>query len=480
MEEKVAAKEGKARGARGDKDRNKDVGDLREFAYSEYVPGLQCFKMQEPLAEPSSGAPMYPPQRQLGIEYALKAHEDFMTKHYDEELTVKRFVVFLLSDFGCRECSCKDREVCDHPKIVKEISVPKSSHADWVSGWKGLELEKRRGWMLLDLAMLGHNILLKEGKPSLDAIYVKHKMGENLMKGVATKQCNFWTARVPKKAAAPPPGNSSEGSTSAHHAAASLVPPRDAVGEFLPTSPLYEFSPSDHEEGEESEGESDDVFTMLMQAAADGDLNKVKELLAQGAEFNSVDNNGDTALSHGAMHGHEAVVQQLLDEGAGVNSANNDGDTALSLGAMHGHEYVVHQLLIKGVEFDRADNNGDTALSLGAMRGHEAVVQQLLDKGAGVHCVDINGDTPLSQAAMKGHKAVVQQLLDNSADVNHANIKGNTALSQAAKNGKTRVVKQLLANGANPEHANAHGNTALYWAHKKGWDRIVVMLTSKM
>ena len=100
----------------------------------------------------------------------------------------------------------------------------KGSWSHSITGWTGLKLEKRVGRMLLDLAMLGHEVLLEGGLPHPQALIAKHKMGDNLSKEVTT-QCKFWKPHVPKKAAAPPLGNSSEGSSSAQHAAAAKVRP---------------------------------------------------------------------------------------------------------------------------------------------------------------------------------------------------------------------------------------------------------------
>ena len=208
MEAAAKGKQGTQR-KKGEREQNRDISELRDFAYSEYVPNLQCIDLQEPLAEPSSGPPMYPPQRQLGIEHALKVHQTFMAKNLADQPTVERKVVFLLSDFGCRECKCKRRGDCNHPKLVKKITVLKGTLSEKVSGWEPFELEKRVGRELLDLAMLGHDIL--KGYPSAPrALLAKHKMGMNVDKEVS-KQKRFW---LPKgrwpKAAPPPPENSSD------------------------------------------------------------------------------------------------------------------------------------------------------------------------------------------------------------------------------------------------------------------------------
>jgi ankyrin repeat protein len=58
----------------------------------------------------------------------------------------------------------------------------------------------------------------------------------------------------------------------------------------------------------------------LHQAAADGDLEQVKESLSKGAGVNETDQRGLTPLHLAAMEGHKAVVELLLTKGADVNA----------------------------------------------------------------------------------------------------------------------------------------------------------------
>jgi len=385
---------------------------------------------------------MYPPQRQLGIQHALKVHEALMAEHFQQltakwsssPSTTKRKVVFLLSDFGCGECTCKLRAECNHPKIVEDITVLKGTWSYEVSSWKAYDLEKRVGRHLLDLAMLGHQVLLEGGQPETRALRDKHKMGNNMSKEVK-KQYSFWvverkkTVRGAKKAA---PGNGTpEDSTSVQPAAATPGSSRDA-GESsagpsdVNLATLNEVRlawPSSDEDSEEGEGEND--VATLTQAAADGDLEQVRTLLDQGEEINSADNDGDTPLSMAAMYGHEVVVELLLGRGAEVDCVNNNQETPLLFAASEGYTAVVHLLLKKDAEVDCANSEEDTPLSIAAACGHKAVVKELLVMRAEVDCVNNKQKTPLSLAAMNGHKAVVQLLLAKKAQVNRADMNGD-------------------------------------------------------
>ena len=58
-------------------------------------------------------------------------------------------------------------------------------------------------------------------------------------------------------------------------------------------------------------------FASLHTAAGNGDTLAVARLLADGANPNAVDRNGETALHHAARHGHALVVDRLLEHGRG-------------------------------------------------------------------------------------------------------------------------------------------------------------------
>ena len=57
----------------------------------------------------------------------------------------------------------------------------------------------------------------------------------------------------------------------------------------------------------------------------------VKLLIKAGAEVNSKNYDGNTALMRSAFHGHANVAKLLIKAGADVNAKNNDGKPAADM-----------------------------------------------------------------------------------------------------------------------------------------------------
>ena len=82
--------------------------------------------------------------------------------------------------------------------------------------------------------------------------------------------------------------------------------------------------------------ESGHGHTPLMRAALEGNTDKVKELIHQGADINQRDDNGRTALMFAVINAHYETMKLLVEYGADVNAKSNQGGTALMGGCSGG------------------------------------------------------------------------------------------------------------------------------------------------
>ena len=85
----------------------------------------------------------------------------------------------------------------------------------------------------------------------------------------------------------------------------------------------------------------------LLQAAKDGNINKVKELLSEGANVNAKDSNGKTALMYAAEKGYLDIVKLLVNGGANIHAKDSKGKTAIMYALDNKHKDIAAYLMQK-------------------------------------------------------------------------------------------------------------------------------------
>ncbi len=86
----------------------------------------------------------------------------------------------------------------------------------------------------------------------------------------------------------------------------------------------------------------------LVESAFDGDIDAVRDQLAKGYHLESRDGRKHTALSEAASQGHLALVLELLQLGADPNALSDTGRSPLWRAAFNGHVAVCSALLEAG------------------------------------------------------------------------------------------------------------------------------------
>ncbi|GMH40553.1 hypothetical protein BSKO_08457 [Bryopsis sp. KO-2023] len=242
----------------------------------------------------------------------------------------------------------------------------------------------------------------------------------------------------------------------------------------------------------------------LRKAARGGELEKVKELIEEGADVKSADKRYEwTALHHAAngdTRGHFNIAKELITAGAEVNAQNVDGQTPLHLAARRGYGLMVDLLLESKAELDIKDQDGRTALAV-ASENHPDIARKMMGSAGAVpgggkifgrRNPDPNAEgigeekrrqeeaekveEELREAAADGDLEGVKEVLElyPEIDINAADLVGQNALYKAVFNGRTETVKFLVAKGADPDHVDTKlGQGALHVAAKKGFNRIV-------
>jgi ankyrin repeat protein len=108
--------------------------------------------------------------------------------------------------------------------------------------------------------------------------------------------------------------------------------------------------------------QTDAIKNALLEAAADGGTKVLRTLVHFGANPNSADDEGCTAVYMAAEHGHTETVRALVELGADVNTADEYGCTPVWVASFQGHTETVRALVEYGADVNKADNTGCTPL----------------------------------------------------------------------------------------------------------------------
>ncbi|XP_023311977.1 uncharacterized protein LOC111692293 [Anoplophora glabripennis] len=200
-------------------------------------------------------------------------------------------------------------------------------------------------------------------------------------------------------------------------------------------------------------------------AACTGSLSALEASIEQGIDVDYKFENGETLIFAAARGRQLHVIEYLVEKGANINSKDDRGRTALHLVSEKSCGVSTGKLLIElGIDVNTKDNSGETALHLAAS-GHDLdMIKLLLQSGANVNSMDQFDKTALSAAACWGSLSCVQFLVENGADVNIRDRDGNTAIHLAAKESEMEIVKFFVENGVDIGIRNNGGQTALHAA----------------
>jgi|GEM_PF-372398 len=119
--------------------------------------------------------------------------------------------------------------------------------------------------------------------------------------------------------------------------------------------------------------------------------------------INTVDRHGHTPLIDAAREGNIALVKDLLEKNVDIEGKSLKGKTALHYAAANGKVEVARLLLRKGADANVRDKDWHTALMMAANYGCNETVQALLDYGADVEAKTLTGNTALTYAEYNSH-----------------------------------------------------------------------------
>ena len=154
----------------------------------------------------------------------------------------------------------------------------------------------------------------------------------------------------------------------------------------------------------------DSTHQFLINAARQGDLGALRELIAGGADVNVQDEKGYTPLIIACYNGQLEAARLLLDSGADVDAQDFGGNTALMGVCFKGYPDIAELLIQRGASLDMQHGNGGTALMFATMFGRNELVKVVLKHGANKDITETRGLTALDLAIQQGNEEAAMLL----------------------------------------------------------------------
>ncbi|XP_013133232.1 PREDICTED: protein phosphatase 1 regulatory subunit 12B isoform X8 [Papilio polytes] len=199
-----------------------------------------------------------------------------------------------------------------------------------------------------------------------------------------------------------------------------------------------------------------DGLTALHQACIDDNMDMVEFLVSHGADVNRRDNEGWTPLHATASCGIDSIARYLIENGSDVAAVNYDGELPIDLADIPESMRVLLRQAIEsqGIDCEKCRKAESAAMLTDAKHWAENGYVEVRDPKT--------GGTPLHVAAAKGYLEVAKTLIENcKVDVNCIDYEGWTPLHAAALWGQKEVATLLINKGANLDIKNYSGQTCV-------------------
>jgi ankyrin repeat protein len=227
------------------------------------------------------------------------------------------------------------------------------------------------------------------------------------------------------------------------------------------------------------------IDARLRVAARDGRIDHIRSLLSSGANINSKDEEGFTALLEATQANQLETIKELLKGGAAAETLSSDGLTPLALAVINSNKDIADALLRAGADSNRKIL-GVPLLSFAVIGGSNEILDLLLEYGADPKIKSDDQALPAALAKMIGNDDVARRLggvpeleqridlltairasdlegveiaLEQGGDPNTRTEEGYPAVLVAAAQSEPAIVALLLRSGASSSATGPQGET---------------------
>ncbi len=225
------------------------------------------------------------------------------------------------------------------------------------------------------------------------------------------------------------------------------------------------------DEGADINSVNEEGQTLLHMAVICSRNDMVELLIRKGADIdiNAKDSYSRWTPLHAACANSlykSEIALTLIRNGADINARAKDEITPLHEAARGGNVDVVELLIARGAEINAKNKAGSTPLHWAILIGKahkKEIADVLLNAGADPLIEDGAGETSIEIALMEDDSSLAE-LLVKAIDLNKLNYSGDTPLHYAVRRHNLKMIEILVAHGADVDKQDADGDTPLYIA----------------
>ncbi|KAL7744703.1 hypothetical protein ACLKA6_017198 [Drosophila palustris] len=182
---------------------------------------------------------------------------------------------------------------------------------------------------------------------------------------------------------------------------------------------------------------------MINAAVVEGDIKKINNLKAYGADLSGVNHDNRTALHLACQMGNLKIVRHLLLNGVSVHIRDRYDRTPLQEAVSTDNHEIIQLLISCGAHLTGSSRAVGEQLCAAAARGSLRRLQSYQLAGTDLSLSDPSGRTALHVAALHGFEELIHYLLPYLENADKKDMLGLTAYDYALRGNHTSIVDLL-------------------------------------